>query len=87
MWADKLLARATIKEYDEILLGTILTTGESSVNKEGNPNDLSKAEKHANNLNKKAYNKLILSCSDKISFGTVKSAKNQVHPKGDAKEA
>ena len=54
MWADKFLVRATIKGYNEILLGTILATGESSVNEEGDPNELSRAEKHANNLNKKA---------------------------------
>ena len=62
MWADKFLARATIREYD------------------GNFKNLSKEEKHANSLHKKTYNELILSSNEKISFGIVKSAMNQVHP-------
>ena len=68
VWADTFLAGATFKGYDEILLRTILATGESRVNEDGNPKELSKAKKHANNLNKKVYNEVILSCSDKISF-------------------
>ena len=87
MWTDKFLARATIRGYDEILMGTLLATGESSVDEDGNSKNLSKEEKHANGLNKKAYNELILSCNDKFLFGIVKSAKKQVHPKGDAREA
>ena len=85
MWADKFMARASIRGYEEILMGSVLATGEQDEN--GDPKELSKAEKLANSLNKKAYNELILSCCDKISFGIVKGAKNQVHPKGDAREA
>ena len=50
MCTDKLLARATIRGYDEILMRTLFVRGESSINKDGNPYELSKAEKYANGL-------------------------------------
>ena len=49
--------------------------------------ELSLEQVKANDLNKKAYNELVLSCNDKISFGIVKRSKTKAHPKGDAKEA
>ena len=85
MWADKFMARASITGHEEILVGSVLATGEQDEN--GNPKELSKAEMLANGLNKKAHNELILSCCDKISFGIIKGVKNKVHPKGDAREA
>ncbi len=66
MWTDKFIARATIRGYDKILMGNVLSTGE--LNEKGDPDELSKAEKQANSLNKKACNEWILSCCDKISF-------------------
>ena len=68
MWADKFLARATIRGYDEILTGNLLATVKSSIDEDKNSKNLSKEEKHTNGLNKKAYHELILSCNDKISF-------------------
>ena len=85
MWADKFLAKATIRGYDEVLEGKLLATGE--LEEDGTIRKLSKSEEKANDLNKKAYNELILSCSDKISFGIVKSTKTKHLPKEDAKEA
>ena len=72
MWADKFLAKATIRGYDKVLEGKLLATGE--LEEDGTIRKLSKSEEKANDLNKKAYNELILSCSDKTSFGIVKSA-------------
>ena len=60
-WADKFLAKATIKGYDEVLEGKLLATGE--LEEDGTIRKLSKSEEKANELNKKAYNELILSCS------------------------
>lgn len=85
MWADKFMAKATIRGYDDILNGKLLATGE--LDEDGTTKKLSAGEVKANELNKKAYNELILSCSDKISFGIVKSSKTKHLPKGDAKEA
>ena len=62
-----------------MLEGNILATGE--LEEDGTIRKLSKSEEKANDLNKKAYNELILSCSDKISFGIVKSAKTEHLPK------
>ena len=66
-------------------MGIMLATGKTS--EDVKPTELNEAEKHINGLNNKAYNELILSCNNKISFGIVKSAKNQVYPTEDAKEA
>ena len=66
MWADKFLAKTTMAGYDEVLEGKLLATGE--LEEDGTIMKLSKSEKKANDLNKKAYNELILSSSDKISF-------------------
>ena len=40
MWADKFMARASIRGYEEILVGSVLTTGEQDEN--GNPKELSR---------------------------------------------
>ena len=50
MWADKFLAKATIRGYDDILNGKLLATGASD--EEG---QLSKDKIKANEVNKKAY--------------------------------
>lgn len=69
-----------------MLEGQLLDTGE--LEEDGTIRKPSKGEEKANDLNnKKAYNELILSCSDKISFGIVKSANTKHLPKGDAKES
>ena len=57
------------------------------VEEDGTMKNFSKSEEKANDLNKKAYNELILSYSNKKSFGIVKSAKTKHLPKYDAKEA
>ena len=43
MQADKFMARATIRGYDEILMGSVLATGVQDEN--GDPKELSKVEK------------------------------------------
>ena len=84
MWSDKFLAKASMKGYDVILDGSIII-------KDDDPSTLSttqkEAQEEAKKLNKRAYNELILACTDKISFGIVKGAKTKLLPKGDAKEA
>ena len=65
MWADKFLAKATTRGYDEVLEGKLLATRE--LEGDGTIRKLSKSEEKATDLNKIAYNELILSCSDKIS--------------------
>ena len=84
MWSDKFMAKASMKEYDGILDGSIIITDDDSTTMTtAQKETLEKAKK----LNKTAYNELILACTDKISFGIVKGAKTKKLPKGDAKEA
>ena len=85
MWADKFLAKAIIGGYDKVLEGKLFATGE--LEDDGTMKKLTNNEKKANDLNKKAYNELIPSCNDKISFGIVKSANTKLLPKSDVKEA
>ena len=69
------MAKANMRRYDEILSGTtMLAIGDE----EG---ELNKEQIRANQLNKLAYNELVLSCNDKISFGIIKNAKTKTHPK------
>lgn len=84
MWSDKFLAKASMKGYDVILDGsTIIKDDEDSTLSETQR----EAQEEAQKLIKRAYNELILACTDKISFGIVKGAKTKLLPKGDAKEA
>ncbi len=57
------MAKPTIKEYDEILDGKLLATGE--LHEAGGAKMLSKSKIKANELNKKAHNELILIGDDK----------------------
>ena len=84
MWSNKFLAKASMKGYDIILDGsTIIKDDDSSTLSTTQKEALEEAQK----LNKRAYNELILACTDKISFSIVKGTKTKLLPKGDAKEA
>ena len=58
----------------------ILATGE--IDMDGTMKKLSKGEEKDKHLKKKTYNKLILSCSKKISFIIRNSAKTKHLPQG-----
>ena len=68
MWSDKFMAKAMMKGYNEILDGTMLVPEDKTTKP-------TSSKEEARKLNKLAFNKLILACTDKIAFGIVKNAK------------
>ena len=71
MWDDKFLSMVTMRGYDEVLEGKLLVTGE--LEDYGTTRKVSTSKQKVNDLNKKAFK----SCSDKILFGIVTSAKTK----------
>ena len=80
MWSEKFVAKATLKGYEDILSGTVNVPTDDVATP-------STEQKEAQKLNKIAYNELILSCTDKVSFAIVKNAKTTKHKNGNAKLA
>ena len=80
MWSDKFMAKSMMKGYNEVLDGTIIVPEDKTTNP-------TTSKKEAMKMNKMAYNKLILACTDKIAFGIVKNAKTEELKKGNAKLA
>ena len=85
MWSRKFLARAKMREYKEILTGSEKAPAASLVIDEST--DAGKKQKLNKIANKKAYNDLLLSCKDEISFGAVDEATTTSLPDGDAYQA
>ena len=58
IWANKFLSKATMRGYDEVMEEKLLATGDFE--EDGAMKKLANNEKKADDLNKKAYNELIL---------------------------
>ena len=82
MWSRKFLARAKMKEYKEILTGVEKAPAASLVIDE--TTEAGKKQKTNKIANEKAYNDLLLSCEDEVSFGAVDEAITTSLPDGDA---
>jgi hypothetical protein len=84
-WSRKFLARATMKKYKGVLLGTTIVPAESDVldlrTNEG------KAAKAARDANEIGYNELLLCSDDDVVFATVDSACTADLPSGSARLA
>ena len=82
MWSRKFLARARVKKYKEVLMGT------QKVPSHDEDLDLTteagKVKQKARTNNDNAYNDLLLSCADEVSFGAVDEAVTDELPDGDA---
>jgi len=84
-WSRQFMARAVSKEYDDILLGTVVPPKQADVLDPAVPADkiLLKARK----ANTKAYSDLMALCTDDVSFEIIDCAKTTDLPKGDARGA
>ena len=80
MWSKKFLATANRRGYKKILIGKELQPDplEDDV-------DLSADELKLRRLNEKAYNDMLLACTDEVSFGIVDSS--QENDEGDSRLA
>ena len=85
MWSRKFLARAHLRKYKGVLLGTTTVPIDSDVIDETTASGKVMAE--ARIANEKAYNDLLLSCEEEISFGAVDEAITNELANGDAKMA
>ena len=82
MWSRKFLARARLKEYKDVLTGKAKPPAATATIDE--TTDAGKLEKKARTANEQAYNNLLLSCKDEVSFGAVDEAITTEQPDGDA---
>ena len=85
MWSRKFLARAKVQEYKEILTGTKKAPAAGTTIDEST--DQGKTQKKLQIANEKAYNDLLLSCEEEVSFGAVDEAITTSFPDGDAHQA
>ena len=69
-WSRKLLAQGAVLGYENLLCGV---------------DDLSLTEEERADLNKKAYNNLILACVDDVSFNIIDTITSTKYPHGDAR--
>jgi hypothetical protein len=84
-WSKKFLARAAMKKYKGVLLGTVVVPAESDVlDTRTNDGKLLKAARDANEI---AYNELLLCSDDDVAFTAVDTACTQDLPSGSAKLA
>ena len=85
MWSRKFVTRAMTKKYKDVLLGT------TAVPKHDEVIDVQSAQGRAKvkarEANEKAYNDLMLSCDDEVSFGIIDAAQTSDLPDGDAAKA
>jgi len=81
MWSRKFMARADAKGYKIVLLGNV------EVPKDSDNIGEDQVKANARKLNKVAYNDLLLSCNDEVSFGAVDEAVTNDLPNGDAAQA
>ena len=79
-WSKKFLARAKMKGYKNILLGVGKPPKQNEITEDA-------AKLKLRLLNEAAYNNLLLSCDDDVSFGAVEDALTDDHPDGDAAKA
>ena len=85
MWSRKFLARARIREYKDILTGAEKPPSANKAIDEST--DEGKKEKKLRAANERAYNDLLLSCEEEVSFGAVDEALTTNLPDGDAHQA
>ena len=85
MWSRKFLARAKTKKFKDVLLGDVeVPDHDQDIDVSTNEGKLKMAARVAND---NAYNELLLSCTDEVSFGAVDEAVTSVLPDGDAAKA
>ena len=82
MWSKKFLAKAIVKKYKQVLLGEVTPPPSSEVL--NLTTDEGKAKMKIKNANELAYNDLLLSCTDEVTFGYVDEACTDDLPDGDA---
>ena len=85
MWSAQFMARAYVKEYAGILDGTVKPPSDDFEINIGT--DIGKLQMKARKANQNAYNELILSMTEEISFGLVDQARTPDLPNGDAYQA
>ena len=85
MWSRKFLARARVQEYKDILTGTKKAPAAGTTIDESTT--VGKEQKKLQLANEKAYNDLLLSCEEEVSFGAVDEAISTSFPDGDAHQA
>jgi hypothetical protein len=80
MWLKKFIATASRRGYKKILSGKELQPDPSE-----DEDDLSEGQLKVRRLNEKAYNDMLLACTDEVSFGIVDSS--QQNDEGNARLA
>ena len=85
MWSRKFLARAKTKRFKDVLLGLVnVPSYDEEIDVETEEGRLAMAARVAN---ENAYNELLLSCTDEVSFGAVDEAITSELPDGSASKA
>ena len=85
MWSKKFMARAVIKNYVNVLKGTI-TAPRFDATIDVSTKD-GKEQQKARNANEIAYSELLLSCDDEVYFEIVCESMTADLPEGCAKTA
>jgi hypothetical protein len=90
MWSRKFLARATMRKYNDVLLGTLKTPQEPAAGIQESMEEtkvrLAK-EEEVKTKNSAGYVELLMAMTDEISFAIVDEAKNEEFPGGDLAKA
>ena len=84
MWSAQFLARASRKGFKDVLTGNTKTVTTTTDAQGVTTKSIDAGIKKLNNL---AYDELILSMTEDISFALVEEAKNDALPDGDAQLA
>ena len=82
MWSQQFLARALLKKYKKILIGSIKAPKASE-----DEDKLSESDVEAREQNELAYTELLLSCKEVVCFGLIDESKTKDLPDGDAQLA
>ena len=85
MWSKKFLAAGKRRGYKDILTGKVVAPDDSESLDSANTEEAKKIV--LREANEKAYNDLLLACSDDVSFSIVDASISEKHPDGDAAKA
>jgi len=85
MWSKKFLAAGKRRGYKDILTGKVVPPDDSESLDSANTEEAKKIV--LREANEKAYNDLLLACSDDVSFSIVGASISEKHPDGDAAKA
>ncbi len=86
MWSKKFLARAKIQGYKDVLTMKVTLSNTVTVGSIIDADVKSEEEKKLS-YNEAAYNDLLLSCQDEVSFGAVEQAVSEEFPDGNCQQA